>query len=111
MLHEIFEIFDFADPNLVMGQRTNSTLATQALFLMNSPFVMEQSKRAAELLVENLPNARAEERLDWAYRQVLGRAPTPRERQLSLDYLSSNPDDWPAVYQVLFACIDFRYLN
>jgi hypothetical protein len=111
MLHEIFEIFDFADPNLVIGQRSSSTLATQALFLMNSPFVMDQSKRAAELLLKNTPDATDQQRLELAYRQVLGRLPTARERELAIGYLYEKPNAWPDIYQVLFSCIDFRYLN
>jgi hypothetical protein len=109
-LHEIFEIFDFADPNLVIGQRSSSTLATQALFLMNSPFIIEQSRRAGDALIKQ-PGLSDDQRLDFAYRQVLLRAPTPREREVSLQYLSQNPNDWAAVYQVLFSCLDFRYLN
>jgi hypothetical protein len=109
-LHEIFEIFDFADPNLVIGQRSSSTLATQALFLMNSPFVIEQSRRAADALARE-SKLNNDQRLDLAYRQVLLRLPTPRERELSMQYLQRNPNDWAAVYQVLFSCLDFRYLN
>ncbi len=43
---ELFEAFDFADPSTVTGRRNVSTVAPQALFLMNHPFVAEQSKRA-----------------------------------------------------------------
>ncbi|HEV8606729.1 MAG TPA: PSD1 and planctomycete cytochrome C domain-containing protein [Tepidisphaeraceae bacterium] len=111
MLHEVFEIFDFADPNLVIGQRSSSTLATQALFLMNSPFVIDQSRRAGELLLAGSPNLSDNQRLDLAYRQVLGRPPTDREREVSLAYLARKSNDWAGVYQVLFGCIDFRYLN
>ena len=39
-LPEIFEVFDFADPSMVTGRRNVSTVAPQALFLMNHPFVI-----------------------------------------------------------------------
>src|SRR5262249_49678892 len=42
-LLELFEVFDFADPNVSTGRRNVSTVPTQALYLMNSPFVMEQA--------------------------------------------------------------------
>ncbi len=45
---EMFEVFDIANPNLVTGQRTSSTLPSQGLFLLNSPFILEQSNAAAE---------------------------------------------------------------
>ena len=51
-LLEIFETFDFADPNSVVGQRSSSIVAPQALYLLNSPFVLEQSRHAAEAAVE-----------------------------------------------------------
>ena len=50
-LPEIFEVFDFADPSMVTGRRNVSTVAPQALFLMNHPFVIEQSRAAARRLL------------------------------------------------------------
>ncbi len=119
-------MFDFANPNLVTGGRNTSTLATQALYLMNSPLVMEQATHAARRLL-------AEEGLDdpsrvaLAHMRALGRPPTPRERALSLDYLRSfaadaapggtEPEEqrrlraWSRLCQALFSCVDFRYLN
>ena len=49
---EIFEVFDMADPNMTMGRRNRSTLPTQALYLMNHPFVMKQSRLAAAAWLE-----------------------------------------------------------
>ena len=51
-LPEMFEVFDFADPSMVTGRRNVSTVAPQALFLMNHPFVMEQARLAAARLLE-----------------------------------------------------------
>ncbi|MED5586986.1 MAG: DUF1553 domain-containing protein, partial [Verrucomicrobiota bacterium] len=48
---EIMQVFDFADPNLVIGKRTTSSVPTQALFLMNNPFVRQQAKTAASRLL------------------------------------------------------------
>lgn len=46
-LPEIFGVFDFADPSMVVGHRNASTVAPQALFLMNHPFIVEQVRAAA----------------------------------------------------------------
>lgn len=112
-LLELMEAFDFADPNISLGKRTTSTVSTQALYMMNSPFVMEQAARAAQkLLAEPAPDDGA--RVDKAYRLALGRPPTSRERQLALDFLKATSERtaaWSEFYQTLFACIDFRYLN
>jgi hypothetical protein len=111
-LLELFEAFDFPDPNTVLGKRNVSTVSTQALFLMNSPFVMEQSRAAAGRALV-CPGDDAN-RLEMAYRTALGRPPMPRERELSLAYLgaaSGAQAGWERLYQVLFACVDFRYVN
>jgi len=114
---DLFEAFDFANPNLVIGHRNTSTLPTQALFLMNSPMVIRQSKAAAErfLAVENL-NDRA--RIVLVYRTMLGRKPTESEIKSSLDYLASFEDSdkgemeaWSSFCNALFASLDFRYIE
>jgi hypothetical protein len=115
-LLELFEVFDFPDPNIVAGRRNISTVPTQALYLMNSPFVMAQARRTAERLLETeeMDDAR---RLDVAYRNALGRLPTERERQIALAYLRAAETSeqrvaaWERLCQTLFACVDFRYVN
>src|SRR5262249_13979524 len=87
-LLELFEAFDFADPNIVVGRRNVSTVATQALYLMNNPFVMEQARHAATALlaVKDLDDAG---RVERAYRLALGRQPTAGERELALRFVSN----------------------
>jgi hypothetical protein len=114
-LPEIFEVFDFADPSLVTGRRNTSTVAPQALFLMNHPFVLEQSRRAAERLLAEGPAADAD-RLRSVYRQILGRAPTAIELEAGLQFLAdkapgSQTDRWAELIQALFATLEFRYLD
>ncbi|MBC8326009.1 MAG: DUF1553 domain-containing protein [Verrucomicrobia subdivision 3 bacterium] len=110
---EILAVFDFADPNLVVGERTTSSVPTQALFLMNSPFVRTQAAAAAQrLLTEKLPNDPA--RIRQAYRQTLGRSPTAREREIVLKFLAHKTDPihaWTQFFHGLYASLDFRFLN
>ena len=113
-LLELYEVFDFPDPNMVAGKRNVSTVPTQALFMMNSPFIMTQARAAATLTLKD--NKKDPERIDDAYRKALGRLPTARERELALAYLSVPlPEQrlgaWERFYQTLFACVDFRYVN
>ena len=72
---DVFEVFDFANPNLVTGDRSSSTLPTQALYLMNSPVVIEQARKAALRLLERQISAN-DQRLEFVYQQVLGREPS-----------------------------------
>ncbi len=86
-LPEMFEVFDFADPSMVTGKRNASTVAPQALFLMNHPFVLEQAKHAAaRLLAESHADDAA--RVTRAYRLALGRAPTDGEREVAKRFLA-----------------------
>ena len=112
-LHELFEVFDFPDPNMVYGKRNVSTVPTQALYMMNSPFIMMQARHAATLTLKD--DGKDSERIDLAYRKTVGRPPTPRERELALAYVATPMTQrlaaWERFYQTLFACVDFRYVN
>ena len=110
---EILSVFDFADPNLVVGTRTTSSVPTQALFLMNSSFVREQAGLAAkQLLSEKLPDESA--RIQRAYQRALGRNATSEEREILLKFLNSQTNAskaWTQIIHGLYASLDFRYLN
>ena len=112
-LPEIFEAFDFADPSIVVGTRNVSTVAPQALFLMNHPFVREQARAAAlRLRSENLDSD--DTRVRRAYRVALGRIPSAGEVALAKKQLSAVSDPvegWTDILHALFASADFRYLN
>ncbi|MDA1039260.1 MAG: DUF1553 domain-containing protein [Planctomycetota bacterium] len=111
---ELFETFDGADPNAVAGSRTVSTVAPQALYLLNSPFVMEQANAAAtHILADDRRDDAA--RLDAAFLAALGRRPRPGEREAVLASLATAGDDrlagWQRIFQALYGCIDFRTLE
>ncbi len=111
---EILETFNTADPSRTTGRRDIGTVAPQALFLLNHPFIHEQSRAAA---VRVLTEAKSEDdRLELATLRVLGRKPLASERQLASSLLSSTPageeeEAWTTLFQALFASIDFRYLE
>jgi hypothetical protein len=109
---ELFEAFDFGDANQSSGQRAVSTVAPQALFMLNHPFMLEQARLAAARLSESTaPDA---EKLADSFLRALGRLPTTAEREKCLAFLSKAgkpAEAWAQVQQVLFGCVDFRYLN
>jgi hypothetical protein len=118
-LPEIFEVFDFADPSLVTGRRSTSTVAPQALFLINHPFVLEQSLLAAtHLLAEPLEDDT--QRIKRLFRKIMGRLPHSEELRASRGFLAqadaagtseSKLQAWAQLCQSLFASIDFRYVE
>jgi len=118
-MHDLFEVFDVANPNLVSGQRSVSTLPTQALYLMNSPLVMNQSRQAAARLLDEACDDTC--RIELAFERTLGRPPQPAELAFARDFLrigsaaSATPAErlerWARFQQTLFACLDFRYVK
>ena len=112
--HELFELFDFGNVNFTMGQRNVSTVALQALYMLNNPFLLEQSQRAAERLLAEVKDP--EERIDLAFRRTLGRLPSGEERSLIDGFFKDGQsadvvDEWALLFQSLFGSIDFRYIN
>ncbi|MCA9175941.1 MAG: DUF1553 domain-containing protein [Planctomycetales bacterium] len=108
---ELLEVFDAANPNLVTGRRAVSTLPTQALFLLNSPFVQQQSEAIAKRLLQIAPDRRLEEafllllqrpacetEMDWARGIVDGVDP------------ADEAERWSRFAQLLLASVDYRYL-
>ena len=115
---EIVDAFDPADPSMVTGRRGVSTVAPQALLLMNHPFVREQAAATAAKLLDEGPTDPAA-RVEQAYRRVLGRLPSESERKLVLAYVNdvdaadkkAEVQAWTDIVHGLFASIDFRYAN
>ena len=115
-LPEIFELFDFADPSMVTGQRNESTIAPQALFFLNHPFVLEQAGLAAKRILSRAGSDEA--RLQEFYLAALGRTPTARESALARDFLAEaganefGPEQaWAELCQAVFASMDFRHVD
>jgi hypothetical protein len=113
---ELFEAFDFADINQAIGRREQSTVATQALFLMNHPFVREMAQRTAKrLLFSPFDDNRA--RLDQITRWILSRPATEAEADILLPSLKSASSQtdlekaWTNIAHALFASVEFRYTH
>jgi len=84
--------FDFAIPESHVAQRFLTTVPQQALFMMNSPFVMEQTKRLmdrAEIRAAKDDSAR----VAALYHVILGRAPAGTEIAEAIDYVSGEKAD------------------
>ena len=85
-LFQVFTAFDFADPSTLNGQRDQTTVAPQALFMMNSEFVLNQSRSLAErLLVRN--SLSTPERIGELYELAYSRPATEAEVTRGTAYL------------------------
>ncbi|MBX7168717.1 MAG: DUF1553 domain-containing protein [Pirellulales bacterium] len=117
-LPSLFQVFDFADPSVVTGVRATSTVAPQALWMLNDPFVREQARHTAVRLLASAEDDKS--RLVAAFRILLGREPRAAELLAAQAYLSpaddgatpqAREDAWTQLVQALFGSLDFRYLN
>ncbi len=88
ILPDVLALFDAADPNGVTAVRNETTVASQSLFLLNSPFVREQAKQFAQRLLaeEKLTD---EQRIERAHGLALGRKPSLGELAQAREYLSA----------------------
>jgi hypothetical protein len=77
------EAFDPVTQSLVTGQRDATTVPTQALFMLNSSFVREQSLALAEAF----PDAEPSQGISRIYLSALGRPPHPEEIERVKEFL------------------------
>lgn len=122
-LYTMFEQFDFPDPTMPTGNRSETVVAPQALLLMNSDLVIDSADALAGSLLQL--SASDESRVGIAYQQVLGRHPDERESRRAIDFLAKirsgarlnevAVDDewirkgWALFCQSLFASNEFIY--
>ena len=108
--------FDFADPTRICGDRRSSTVATQALYLMNSPLLHDSSDDYAQRLLEITPEQSTAQRADDMIRHVLGRNATPSERERAERFIASYAEAeataaWAAFARVLLSSNEFLYIE
>jgi hypothetical protein len=82
MVYPFFEIFDYTNTVGSLGARPTTTVAPQALLLLNSEFVADCSQTIADR-VRNEPD-----QIGAAFRAVLSRDPSPDEREMAERYLT-----------------------
>lgn len=108
----LFRAFDFAVPDQSVERRPQTTVPQQALFGLNSPFLIEQ----ARALVARTVGAR--DRVAALYRRALGRVPTAEEEQAALRFLEgtrtvpgSKLSAWEQLAQVLLLTNEVMFLD
>lgn len=85
-LDPVFGTFDFASPQKHTGQRPYTTIPTQTLFMLNSPFVMEQAAYLAKSVMEGSDKDQTA-MVKNLYRKVLLREPAAEELAEGLRFL------------------------
>jgi mono/diheme cytochrome c family protein len=117
----MFRAFDFASPDTHSPQRFTTTVPQQALFMMNSPFAIQQAKALAarpEVAQEPEPAKRVEK----LYRLLYGRAPAPDELWAAAEFIRGEEafaspgtptqlSPWEKYAQVLLQSNEFVFVD
>lgn len=119
-LPELYRSFDFAIPDQCVERRPRTTVPQQALFAMNSPFVMEQARALSAVSAERGEVRGPAERVAFLFRTVLGRLPSDREVGRALRFLEeaevtsageTTPSPWEQLAQVLLISNEALFLD
>ncbi len=120
---EALAVFDFPEPSIIAGQRDVTTVPTQALYMLNSPFVLDRSKKLAQRLLKDDSLATDQSRIARAFRDTLCREPLPEELASAEKFISEavplvgtrdmepRLKAWMGFCHVLLASSEFRYLQ
>lgn len=124
-LFEMFQVFDFSDPSVLNGKRQSTTIAPQALFMMNSKVVADECESMARnLLADNELND--QQRLERAFKMVYTRSASELEISESMGYLEryqealesekvdkgeSRRRSWQSLCHALVVASEFMYLD
>jgi hypothetical protein len=106
-LPDVLDLFDFAEPSLVTGDRETTNVPLQALYLLNSEFVWKQAASLAKRLQKSATNQNTQ--IKRAYRLCFGRSPTKDEMSASLAFLKKA--NLAGLCQSLLATAEFRNLD
>jgi hypothetical protein len=106
--YPMFELFDQPDMVSSCPLRNRSTIATQALLLMNNAFIIQQAKTFARRLRADAgedPGAQ----VDRAYQLAFARLPSERERSKSIAFIAAGPRGLDDFCQAVFSFNEFVY--
>jgi hypothetical protein len=109
----LFGIFDYADPSAHVDRRPVTIVAQQALFMMNSPTVLDQ----ASALAKTLGGVTETERLSQLYVRLYARPPRAEEIERGEDFLAAAPkgqspeQSLASLIQVLMAADEFIFVD
>jgi hypothetical protein len=122
-VYDVLQTFDFPDPAVAAGMRQTSTIAPQALMLLNSTLVDQQTMAMSKRLV-NLATDR--ERVADAFRTILNKEPVEPEFEAAVNYVAgvmsaSSLTDvpnaervakaWQSYCRVLVSSNEFAYIE
>ncbi len=117
-LYPVFQLFDYTDASVASGHRSSSILPTQALFMMNSPFVEQASSAFARQLISEFSDGT--QRVQSVYLRAFSRPATDQEVERALSFVhraqqlsdsAAELQAWKWLCQSMFAANEFIYIQ
>jgi hypothetical protein len=105
--YPMFDTFDHPDMNVTAGARNVSTVPTQALTLLNNPFVLDQARWLADRVSREASDPYAQ--IDLAYRIALARPAAEAEIAVAMDLIRKQ--SLAAFAHVLLNLDEFMYMR
>jgi hypothetical protein len=84
---DVLNLFDFADPDQVVGTRAQTVVPTQTLYLLNSPAIKEAARTLAEATIRD-STLNEDGRISRIILAALSRPAEERERQQARQFIS-----------------------
>ena len=116
-LPELYSEFDGANPSFSISKRNRSTIAQQALALLNSDWIAERATKFGEL-VSKQSCLSDDEKISHCFQTLLSRLPSEREVAWAQGHLRKSREnatvderDWSSLARSLIASIGFRYVE
>lgn len=109
----LYRTFDFPDPNTTSPRRDLTTIAPQALFLMNHPFIFDVSG-AILARPEIRTISETDAKIDRLVGLIYGRPAEAEDHALARAFLGDSPDRsnrWPALVQALLLANEFVFID
>jgi hypothetical protein len=108
-------LFDAANPDSSTEKRVTSTVAPQALLLLNHPWMQDQARHFAERIVREVPEGDAA-RIERGYQLLFGRKPMDAELTVAQTILQgADPAvanaGWVDLAHVLLCSNEFIYID
>ena len=96
-LHPMLKAMDAPSREECTAERPRSNTPTAALTLLNDPTFLEAARAFATRIVDEKQGGKTDaERLDFAFRQTLGRLPDPTEKQILSQLLAEAKSEFDA---------------
>jgi hypothetical protein len=108
----LYRTFDFPSPNSSSPARETTTIAPQALFLMNNPFGREAARRLATRS-DVTARSNTAGRVDQIHRLLFARPASDLERRLASEFLgkASTVEDWTRYTHALLMTNEFLFVD